>query len=437
MSMLETIIAVLAGAIGVAVGVLVESRRSASTRVRADVAEARITDLQQQALRESAAWQERLAAARADDQRLRDQFEALSAQVLKDSQASLLTVAQERLARDRQSADAALAAREQAVRHLVEPVAAALEKVQNRTEQADKDRAATHAALSEQLSQVMTASQRLEKRTSEFITTLRRSDVRGNWGEVQLRRVVELSGMVEHVDFAQQESVRDGEGRLNRPDLTVRLAGGRTIVVDSKVALSGLIEAFEADDEPTREDRLRAHAQQVRRHVDQLAAKRYWEQFASAPEFVVMFMPSEAFYQAAVEKDRDLQEYAYAKRVFIATPTTLVAMLRTVAHAWKEDALARNAHEVLAVGRELHQRLSTMGDHLSKLGRSLEAATKGYNQTVASLESRVLVSARRFGQLQHVDDQIQPIPRLSTDVTELSAAELTPESADSDVPVGD
>src|SRR5690606_18463564 len=251
------------------------------------------------------------------------------------------------------------------------------------------------------------------------------------------RRVVELAGMMNHVDFEEQETVRDGEGKNLRPDLTVKLAGGRTIVVDSKVALNALLEAFETDDEAVRAERLQAHARQVKKHVDDLASKRYWEQFDSAPEFVVMFVPSEAFYQSALEQDPALQEYAFSKQVVIATPTTLVAMLRTIAHAWKEDALAKNAQQVLVTGKELYDRLVTMGGHLSKVGRALDSAGKAYNQTVASMESRVLVSARKFGEMQHISEELPPSEQAQLDVRMIAAPELVEGAAELDIEEAD
>jgi len=307
---------------------------------------------------------------------------------------------------------------------MVEPVQKALDDVKRQTTEVDKARAESASQLGEQVRQMVAASEKLDKRTQDFINTLRRSDVRGNWGEVQLKRVVELAGMINHVDFEEQESVRDAEGKNLRPDMTVKLAGGRTIVVDSKVALSALLEAFETEDESLRAERLLAHARQVKKHVDDLASKKYWEQFASAPEFVVMFVPSEAFYQSALEQDAALQEYAFGKRVVIATPTTLVAMLRTVAHAWKEDALAKNAQQVLNTGKELYDRLVTMGGHLSRVGKALDSATKSYNATVASMESRVLVSARKFGEMQQISQELPALEVAETDVRALGAPEL-------------
>ncbi|MFV0633853.1 DNA recombination protein RmuC [Demequina sp.] len=433
--MVETLVAVACVLVGLTVGYVLGSRSGGGASLAH--ANSQILSLEQRLAREATAaadaqahlrseHQRYVEQVRGDQDRLLAQFKALSADALAANQETFLRVAGERLARAQQSGQEDLARREEAVRLMVEPVAKALEQVQRQTSEADRLRAVGQAQMSEQVRQMVEASGRLDRKTTDFINTLRRSDVRGNWGEVQLRRVVELAGMVQHVDFEEQDSVTDSEGRNLRPDMTVRLAGGRTIVVDSKVALAALLEAFETEDEAVRAERLNAHARQVKKHVDDLAGKRYWEQFASAPEFVVMFVPSEAFYQSALEQDPALQEYAFAKRVVIATPTTLVAMLRTVAHAWKEDALAKNAHEVLTTGKELYDRLSTMGEHLAKVGKAIDNAGKAYNQTVASLESRVLVSARRFGAMQHIEREIDPSHQVETDVRRIAAPELEP-----------
>lgn len=397
---METLLlSVLCLIVGAAVGALVATRRARATADRA------------------------VSRDRAERDAMRHEFRALSADALRASQEQFLDLAEQRLKRSEQEGGATLARREQAIRELVEPMARAVEAMRTQTTEADRARAAGQAALGEQIRQMLEVSERVGRKADDFVNTLRRSDVRGNWGEVQLRRVVELAGMVAHVDFTEQDVVRDGEGRHLRPDMTVRLAGGRSIVVDSKVALAGLLEAFEADDEAVRTQRLQAHARHVRRHVDDLSSKRYWEQFASAPEFVVMFVPSEAFYQAALEQDASLQEYAYGKGVMIATPTTLVAMLRTVAHAWKEDALARDAQRVLTLGKELYDRLGTMAEHLGKVGRAIDQAGRAYNSTVASLESRVMVSARRFGEMQQISTELPEIAQAEVDVRVIAAPE--------------
>ena len=443
--MIETILAIAGLAVGVVIGFLVANNRSAAAlaeakaqsavdKARADAAEARIAEVttasaaREQELR--AEHERYVAQVRADQDSLKEQFKALAADVLKTNNEQFLEAANERLKRSHQLSEAELAKREEAVKKLVEPMAKALDEVKVQTTEAEKMRAATQAQLAEQVRNMLAASEKLDKRTSDFINTLRRSDVRGNWGEVQLRRVVELAGMLPHVDFTEQEVVRDADGKVLRPDLTVRLAGGRTIVVDSKVALHALLEAFETEDENVRAERLSAHARHVRKHVDDLSTKRYWDQFDSAPEFVVMFVPSEAFYQAAVEQDPNLQEYAYSKNVFIATPTTLVAMLRTVAHAWREDTLAKNAQKVLTTGKELYDRLRTMGSHLERVGKAIDSAGKAYNDTVASLESRVLVTARKFGQMQEIEANIEPMRPAEITPRPIAAPELTAEVID-------
>jgi len=402
--------------------------RVARERAAADVARARVDDATAAFARREdqlrAEHERYVAQVRADQSALREQFQALSAEALRASQEQLLAVAQERLGREREANEAELAKREESVRRMVEPLAKTLDEVRRQTLEADHARTRGQATLSEQVRQMLEATDRLGRKADDFVNTLRRSDVRGNWGEVQLRRVVELAGMVRHVDFTEQETVRDGEGRNLRPDMTVRLAGGRTVVVDSKVALVGLLEAFETDDEGVRAERLAAHARHVKQHVEDLASKRYWDQFDSAPEFVVMFVPSEAFYQAAVEQDPALPEYAFSRGVVVATPTTLVAMLRTVAHAWREEALAQNAQQVLTLGKELYERLGTLGGHLAKVGRSIDAAGKAYNSAVASLESRVLVSARRFGEMQQIEKELESPEQVSTDVRMIAAPEL-------------
>lgn len=402
-----------------------EQARNAVLTDRAAAAEA-ATVRREQELR--AEHERYVAQVRSDQEALKEQFKALAADVLKTNNEQFLEVASERLKRAQQSNEAELAKREEAVKKLVEPMAKALDEVKVQTTEAEKQRATTQAQLAEQVRNMLSASEKLDKRTGDFINTLRRSDVRGNWGEVQLRRVVELAGMLPHVDFTEQEVVRDSEGKVLRPDLTVRLAGGRSIVVDSKVALNALLEAFEADDERVRAERLNAHAKHVRRHVDDLSSKKYWEQFSSAPEFVVMFVPSEAFYQAALEQDPNLQEYAYTKSVFIATPTTLMAMLRTVAHAWREDTLARNAQQVLSTGKELYERLRTMGGHLERVGKAIDNAGKAYNETVASLESRVLVTARKFGAMQELEAPIDPMKPTEVMPRQIAAPEYLEEA---------
>jgi DNA recombination protein RmuC len=266
------------------------------------------------------------------------------------------------------------------------------------------------------------SSEDLRAQTQALVTALRRPEARGRWGEMQLRRVVELSGMAPRCDFDEQVSVQTDEGMF-RPDMVVRLAGGKNIVVDSKVS-AAYLEAAETSDEVIRAARLDAHARHLREHVDRLAAKSYWATLSSAPEFVVLFIPGEAFLAPALEHDPALLEHAMARKVHIATPTTLVTMLRTAQYAWQQDALAENARAAFDLGRELYERISSLGRNMDRLGRALTTAVTTYNQTVASLETRVLVSARRLSQLGLVEGELEAPALIEEATRTLSAPEL-------------
>jgi DNA recombination protein RmuC len=268
------------------------------------------------------------------------------------------------------------------------------------------------------------SSDELKLQTQALVTALRRPEARGRWGEMQLRRVVELAGMSARCDFDEQAVVATSEGQV-RPDMVIHLAGGKHIVVDSKVSLSAYLEAAEATDETVRESRLSAHARHLREHVDRLAAKAYWTALPATPEFVVLFIPGEAFLAPALEHDHGLLEYGVARRVHIATPTTLVSLLRTAQYAWQQEALSENARAVFDAGRELYERISGLGQHMDRMGKALTGAVTAYNQTVGSLESRVLVSARKLAQIGLVEDT-QEAPRVVEEPTRLlSAPELT------------
>ncbi len=282
-----------------------------------------------------------------------------------------------------------------------------LERLHDQMRDLAHERAAWQGQLHQQVTDMRLTTETLRRETQSLATALRRPQVRGRWGEMHLRRVVEVAGMVEHCDFAEQVAL--AEGSL-RPDLVVRLAGGRSVVIDAKVPLDAFLEATAADDDEERGAGLARHARQLRTHVDQLGAKRYWQALSESPEFVVLFVPGESFLSAALEADGTLIEHAAGRQVVLATPTTLIALLRTVAHGWRHEVLADRAHEIHRLGRDLHARLSSMGSHLDNVGRSLNAAVGHYNQAVGSLESRVLVAARRFGELGVTDDEL-PGPR--------------------------
>ena len=313
------------------------------------------------------------------------------------------------------------------VEALVGPMRETLARVEQQLRDSDLARTRSHAELAQQVEFARHGAEQLRLETQALVTALRRPEARGRWGELQLRRVVELAGMAAHCDFDEQVII---DGGL-RPDMVVRLAGGKNIVVDSKVSLAAYLEAAAATDDASREARLEAHARHVRAHVDQLSAKAYWSALPETPEFVILFIPGEAFLAPALEHDPALLEHALARRVHIATPTTLVSMLRTAQYAWQQQALSANARAVFELGRELHERLSGMGRHLERVGKSLTNAVGAYNQTVGSLETRVLVSARRLAELGIVDAEL-PAPAAVTETArplaapELVAAEPAP-----------
>jgi DNA recombination protein RmuC len=399
---------VLGMIIGAVIGYLYAGRRLGSATERARAAEER--------------------AALVDGQ-LAERFQNLSAQALDASSARFLEMAEGRLRAENVKAAGDLENRRAAVEHLVEPLRETLARLEAQLHDSDAARRASHAALAEQVNISRHSTEQLKNQTQALVTALRRPEARGRWGELQLRRVAELAGMAARCDFDEQVAVA-GENGAQRPDMVVRLAGGKNIVVDSKVSLAAYLEAVEATDESVREARLEAHTRHVRQHVDQLAAKAYWTALSPAPEFVILFIPGEAFLAPALERDPALLEHALGRRVHIATPTTLVTMLRTAQYAWQQEALSENARAVFDLGRELHSRIAGLGRNVDQLGRSLTRTVQAYNQTVGSLESRVLVSARRLSQLGVVDAELAVPAPVEEVARGLSAAELTPESPD-------
>ena len=312
---------------------------------------------------------------------------------------------------------------QQGVASLVAPLRDTLGKVEVQLRTAEHQRSAAQAALREQVDAVRRSSDELRREASTLSTALRAPQVRGRWGEQQLERIVEAAGMVQHCDYVTQASSTTDDGTL-RPDLVVRLAGGKNVVVDAKVPFAGYLDAMDARDEASQRARLAAHARQVRDHVTRLGAKAYWERFAPSPEFVVMFVPSDSFLSVALEHDPTLLEHAFSRDVVIATPSTLIALLRTIAYAWRQDAVADSAREVLALGHELHGRLATMGGHLGQLGRELGSAVTAYNRAVGSLETRVLVTARRLADLHVVDERLDGPPGVADVPRPIAAPEL-------------
>ena len=298
-----------------------------------------------------------------------------------------------------------------------------LERLQDQVRDLEHARATWQGQLSEQVSDMRRTAETLRQETSSLASALRKPQVRGRWGELHLRRAVELAGLVARCDFSEQARLDDG---ALRPDLVVHLAGGRSLVVDAKVPLDAFLDATRADDDDEREHHLARHARQLRTHVDQLAAKAYWRSLPGTPEFVVMFVPAEAFLSAALDEQTDLIEHAAARHVVLATPTTLIALLRTVAQGWSHETLAAQTAEVQRLGRDLHERLATMGQHLDRVGRSLRGAVTSYNAAVGSLEGRVLVTARRFSELGVTDDELPAPGQVEVLPRSMGAPELTP-----------
>src|SRR5215468_4936708 len=317
------------------------------------------------------------------------------------------------------------AARDQhaALGQLIAPLQDTLQRYESRVLDLERDRVDAYAELRTELRQVAGVSSELRTETSQLVAALRAPQVRGRWGEHQLRRIVEAAGMLEHCDFVEQATAQTDDGTI-RPDLLVKLSGGRHVVVDAKAPFDAYLTAMESRDERTRDGYLASHAKALRSHVDALSAKSYWEGFVSTPEFVVLFVPADPFLDAALQHDPTLLEHAFSRDIVLATPATLVALLRTVAYAWRQEALAENALAVHTLGRDLYARLSTMGDHLAKLGASLGGAVTAYNRAVGSLESRVLVSARKLADLGVSGDALDEPAQLEVAPRRLQAPEF-------------
>ena len=414
--------------VGAAIGYLYARGRLAN--MTADLTgQARAGEERARAAQDRAAILERAAQERAAliDGQLAERFQAMSAQALDRSATMFLEIAEGRLSAANAKAAGELETRRAAVEHLVQPLRDTLAKVEAQLRETEEARHLSHAALTEQMKITRQSSDDLRAQTQALVTALRRPEARGRWGEMQLRRVVELAGMAPRCDFDEQVSVQSAEGTF-RPDMVVRLAGGKNIVVDSKVSLAAYLEAAETPDDAVRAARLDAHARHVREHVDRLAAKSYWATLSPAPEFVVLFIPGEAFLAPALEHDPALLEHAMARKVHIATPTTLVTMLRTAQYAWQQAALSDNARAVFDLGRELYDRLTGLGKHVDSLGKALTNAVSAYNRAIGSLESRVLVSARKLSELGVVDAELSAPQPVEETVRALSASDMIIES---------
>ncbi len=389
------------------------------------------THEQQKATLETTVKKERQAAAEKLEilerahEKLSETFKALSSEALRSNNQHFLQIATTAFEKLHTEAKSDLEAREKAVAGIVAPVRETLAKVDTKIQKIEDARLSAYGTLTEQIKSLGTTQENLRNETAKLVNALRTPATRGRWGEIQLRRVVEIAGMQDHCDFVEQESVDTGEGTL-RPDMTVSLPGGKSVVVDAKTPLSAYLDALESDNEDQVQAKLADHARLVRDRINDLTRKAYWAQFDSTPEFVVLFLPGEMFFSAALKQDASLIEHGAKERVILATPTTLIALLKAVAYGWREERLAENARAISNLGQELYGRISTMADHWGRVGRNLGSAVDSYNKALGSLETRVLVSARKFKELHATSggDDIATIEPLEGAPRALQAPEL-------------
>lgn len=387
--------------------------------------DSRVAALEMQISEEREQAAEKLALLDDAQKKLTDAFHALSAQALQKNNAAFLELAQAKLGQFQEKATGDLAQKQQAIAELLAPVRESLARVDTQMNEIEKTRAGAYEGLIAQVKSLGETQQQLRGETGRLASVLRSTGARGRWGEIQLRRVVELAGMQDHCDFYEQQSA-EGEGGRLRPDMLVKMPGGKTIVVDSKVPFSAYDRAVSANDDTVRAAAYREHAQAVREHIKALSAKSYWEQFGEAPEFVVLFLPAETFFGAAVEHDPELIEFSAEKNVMLTTPMTLIALLRAVHYGWRQEKLAENAKQISELGAELYERLSKLGEHFAKVGKNLGNAVDAYNDATRSLETRVFVTARKFKELHAANGgrEIEEAKPLEQTARNLQAPEL-------------
>ena len=381
----------LGALLGFLLGQLRALKRSGTLRAELEAARAQLEA-------ERRAQSERSGALAQAEQRLRESFDSLAAQALKNNNELFLAVARETLGREQALSQSGMKERETAIAQLIQPLRSALEKTEQQVQSLERERREAYTALRTQIETLASGQSQLQRETRNLVTALRRPEVRGRWGEVTLRRLVELAGLTEHCDFTEQAHIEGPDGAL-RPDMVVHMPESRDLVIDVKTPLDAYLEALEAASDEARQGALRRHAQQLEARIRQLASKAYWAQFEHSPQFAVLFLPGDQFLAAALAERPDLIEAALRQNIIIATPSTLMALLKTVAYGWRQSAMADNAALIRGLGQELHRRLGSFISHLQRMGQRLDAAVDAYNSAVGSLERQVLPQARRFSEL--------------------------------------